>query len=157
MPAYGAGHGLLSFCFIDPFSAALDFDVIRSLARSYKMDFLVLLMLGVDVRQNLRRYLEDPDDTRIGALIDRPGWREEWRALGRPRAHFLRFLLEQFDAAMVRLGYRSAPPEEAHPIRIAGKGVFLYSLVFYSRSSLGQKFWKATRQGTTEQLGLLDF
>lgn len=74
----------------------------------------------------------------------------------RPRAHFLRFILEQFDAAMVRLGYRSASPEESHAIRIAGKGVFLYSLVFYSRSLLGQKFWKATRQGTTEQLRLLD-
>lgn len=156
MPTYGPGSGLLSFCFIDPFSAALDFEVIRSLARGYRMDFLVLLMLGVDVRQNLRRYLDDPDDTRIAALIDRPGWREEWRALERPRAHFLRFILERFDDAMVRLGYRSASPDEAHAIRVAGKGVFLYSLVFYSRSPLGQKFWKAARRGTTEQLRFLD-
>ena len=46
MPQYDRGKGLLSFCFIDPFSAALDFDVIRALGSRYKMDFLILLMLG---------------------------------------------------------------------------------------------------------------
>jgi len=29
MPAYGPGRGLLSFCFVDPFTAGLDFEVIR--------------------------------------------------------------------------------------------------------------------------------
>jgi hypothetical protein len=82
MPAYGPENGLLSFCFIDPFSAALDFGLIRELGGRYRMDFLILLMLGRDVRTNFRRYLDDPDDTRIGSLIDDPNWREEWRSRG---------------------------------------------------------------------------
>ena len=59
MPAFGPGNGLLSFCFIDPFSAALNFEVIRALGSRYKMDFLILLMLGRDVRMNFRRYFEE--------------------------------------------------------------------------------------------------
>ncbi len=156
MPTFGPGRGLLSFCFLDPFSAALDFDVIRSLGSRYKMDFLILLMLGRDVRTNFQKYLDNPLDERIAGLIDDPNWRDEWRAMGRPPKFVVRFILERFDAAMTRLGYEAARPSESHPIRIAGKGVFLYSLVFYSRNPLGKKFWEATRQGADPQgsLGL---
>ncbi len=152
MPAYGAGRGLLSFCFVDPFSAELDFDVIRTLGTRYRMDFLVLLMLGVDVRQNFRRYLDDVEDTRIGRLVDDPNWREEWRATGSREP--VRFLLRKFDQAMTRLGYQALRPDDAHPIRILGKNVLLYFLVLYSKDELGQKFWHATRLGADPQLGL---
>ena len=57
MPAFGPGSGLLSFCFIDPFSAALNFEVIRALGSRYKMDFLILLMLGRDVPHELQALL----------------------------------------------------------------------------------------------------
>lgn len=46
------------------------------------MDFLVLLMLGRDVRTNFRRYLEDEKNTRIAKLIDDEDWRDEWTARG---------------------------------------------------------------------------
>jgi len=154
MPRFSADHGLLSFCFVDPFSAALDFDVIRELATRYKMDFLVLLMLGMDVRLNFKRYLEDPDDTRIGALIGDPQWRDEWNGRGLTRKDLVRFVLEKFNASMTQLGYAPSRPADSHPIRVMGKGVFLYSLVLYSKNPLGQKFWQATRAGTSPQLGL---
>lgn len=155
MPRFGPGNGLLSFCFIDPFSAALDFEVIRHLGSRYMMDFLILLMLGRDVRTNFRRYLEDPSDTRIASLIDDPNWREEWRSRGLRRRDLIRFLLHKFDASMTRLGYKAARPDEAHPIRVMGKNVFLYSLVLYSKSDLGRQFWEATRKGMDPQ-GRLD-
>lgn len=153
MPSYGPGNGLLSFCFVDPFSAALDFDVIRELSR-YRMDFLILLMLGRDLRTNFRRYYEDPSDTRIGSLIDDPNWRGEWQERDLGRGDVVPFLLEKFNAAMTRIGYHPGRPSEAHPIRVAGKRVFLYSLVFYSKSDLGRQFWEATRRGLTNQLTL---
>lgn len=152
MPRYGPGTGLLSFCFIDPFSAALDFEVIRTLGGRYKMDFLILLMLGRDVRTNFRQYLEDPNDTRIASLIDDPNWREEWKERGQGRRHLVRFLLEKFDAAMTRLGYRAARPGESHAVRVMGKNVFLYSLVFYSKNELGKQFWQATRRVADPQI-----
>ncbi len=154
MPEFRTGHGLLSFCFIDPFSAALDFEVIRTLGSRYKMDFLILLMLGRDVRTNFRQYLEDPADTRIASLIDDPDWREEWRERGLPSRDLVRFLLGKFDAAMTRLGYKAGRPSDAHPVRVMGKNVFLYSLVFYSKSDLGKQFWDATRKGADPQIKL---
>ena len=154
MPDFGPGHGLLSFCFIDPFSAELDFDVIRTLGTRYRMDFLILLMLGRDIRTNFRRYLDDPSDTRVARLVDDPLWREEWLAERRRPAELLPFLHRKFDLAMTRLGYRPSPPSEIHPIRVEGKNVFLYSLVFYSKHPLGPKLWKAAREAIAPQYGL---
>ncbi|MDE2772193.1 MAG: three-Cys-motif partner protein TcmP [Gemmatimonadota bacterium] len=154
MPRYSPTHKLLSFCFIDPFSARLDFDLIRTLGTRYQMDFLIVLMLGRDVRTNFRQYLSDPSDTRIASLIDDPRWREEWTAKGHGSHRLIRFILEKFDEAMTRIGYRAARPDDAHPIRVVGRNVFLYSLVFYSKSPLGQKFWHVTRRGADPQIPL---
>jgi len=149
MPSFRPGNGLLSVCFIDPFSAALDFEVIRLLGTRYRMDFLILLMLGRDVRTNFRRYLEDPYDSRIASLIDDPNWRDEWRGLGLRNRDLVRFLLRKFDTAMTRLGYEAARPGDAHPVRIMGKNVFLYSLVLYSSGPRNQE--RAVPLGAAEQ------
>ena len=154
MPTVRPGQGLLSFCFVDPFSAEFDFKIIRTLGSKFRMDFLILLMLGRDIRTNFKRYYEDPNDTRIAALIDDPDWRAKWAREERPQRYLIRFLLESFDAAMTTLGYHTARPADAHSVRISGKGVFLYSLVFYSKHKLGRQFWKTTRSGTTLQTSL---
>lgn len=154
MPSFGRDRTLLSFCFADPFSAELDFNVIRQLGSRYRMDFLVLLMLGRDVRTNFKRYLENEEDERIGRLIDDPGWRDEWRERQLPDRDLVAFIIEKFDQAMVGLGYKEIGREDAHPIRIPGKNVFLYSLVFYSKSDLGRGFFKAARSGISPQFDL---
>lgn len=147
MPRYDKNRGLLSFCFVDPFSAALDFEVIRALGSRYKMDFLVLLMLGRDVRTNFKRYFLDPSDTRIARLIDDPHWRDEWMSLGRPN-RIVKYVCEKFHAAMARLGYQSGDP---HPV-YNGKNALLYFLVFYSKNPLGLRFWAEARKGISAQL-----
>lgn len=154
MPDFGPGQGLLSFCFIDPFSAELDFDVIRTLGSRYRMDFLILLMLGRDIRTNFRRYLEDPSDTRVARLVDDPQWREEWLAEPRRPDDLLPYLHRKFDQAMTKLGYPPTPPAASHSVRVEGKNVFLYSLVFYSKDPLGQRLWKAARKAIDLQYGL---
>lgn len=150
LPRFSTTNGLISFCFVDPFAANLRFSTIRELSR-FKMDFLILLMLGRDVRTNFRRYYEDPEDTRIAKLIDCPNWREEFRASGET---VVRFLLRKFDEAMTRLGYKSSRDDLVHQVKIARKNVFLYSLVCYSRHELGQTFWRDTLRRTDPQLGL---
>jgi hypothetical protein len=140
---------LLSFCFVDPFDLRLRFDTIRELGQ-LKMDFLVLLMLGVDGRRNFQQYLDDSTSTRIGDLIDCPGWRTEYQPHVRP----IRFLLSKFDEAMQRIGYLSAT-DDLHPVRIAGMGVLQYVLAFYSKSELGQRFWRDTRSTLAPQLSFL--
>lgn len=156
MPAFSPDKGLLSFCFVDPFTAELDFEVIRALGGRFRMDFLILLMLGNDIRRNFRTYFDDPDDRRIGALIDDANWRDEWRRRDLRHGDLIRFMLEKFDAAMTRIGYRSGRPAESHPVRIPGKNVFQYSLVFYSKHDLGRRLWLAARKSLKPQqeLGL---
>ena len=154
LPSFSRERGLLSYCFVDPFAADLKFSTIRELG-SLKMDFLILLMLGLDARVNFRAYLQDPTNTRIAELIDAPNWREEWHresALGRPSV--IRFIMRKFDEAMVRIGYRSAPTEDALPVKVHNKGVLIYQLVFYSKHPLGQAFWDKTRSGIRRQMEL---
>lgn len=149
LPRFDAARkeGMIVLCFVDPFRIDLDFDVIRRLSR-YKIDFLVMLPLGYDVRRNVRRYLEGEGEARLGAMIDAPGWREQWRASRQPDRHFIRFVMEMFDQAMERLGYRRRELRDTVSIKVTGKGVYLYSLAFYSRNELGEQFWKTTVTST---------
>jgi three-Cys-motif partner protein len=154
LPAFSSSKGLLSYCFVDPFAANLKFETLRSLGQ-LRMDFLILLMLGLDARLNFKTYLEDERDTRIAELVDSPNWRDEWRReskAGRPNV--VHFLMGKFDVAMTRIGYRSAPPDHALSVKVRNKGVLIYQLVFYSKNELGQKFWKQTRTGIKPQLDL---
>jgi three-Cys-motif partner protein len=152
MPRYDPmrGEGMLALCFVDPFRVDLDFDVIRQLSR-YKIDFLVMLPLGYDVRRNLRRYLEDEGEDKLGALIDAPDWREQWRTAKRPDRQFIRFVMEKFDEAMERLDFRRREMKDTISVKVTGMGVYLYSLALYTRHELGEQFWKTTIAGTEPQ------
>ncbi len=151
LPSYGPGRGLLSFCFIDPFSTDFKFDVIRQLG-DLRMDFLILLMLGWDARVNFTRYYEDTQSTRIADLIDCPNWRAEWKSQG--STDVVGFLLRKFNEAMVRVGYLPAPESALHRVTASGKNVFQYVLAFFSKHQLGQDFWKETLAGNSDQMGL---
>ncbi|MGQ0562559.1 MAG: three-Cys-motif partner protein TcmP [Gemmatimonadota bacterium] len=148
------GDGLLGLCFVDPFRVDLNFDVIRRLSR-FRIDFLIMLPFGFDVRRNLQRYLDAREDDRLGALIDAPNWREEWRQRRESDRHFVRFALGKFDQAMARLDFRRREMRETVSVRIKGMGVYLYSLALYTRHELGAQFWRTTIAGTSSgQLGL---
>lgn len=150
LPRFSKDRGLISFCFVDPFAADVKFSTIRALAE-YKMDFLILLMLGRDARTNFSKYFEDTSNTRIAELIDCPDWRAEFR---QSRLSVVRFLLKKFDDAMTAIGYYPSRDDLVHQVKIARKNVFLYSLVLYSRHKLGQDFWRETLERTSPQLGL---
>jgi three-Cys-motif partner protein len=150
LPKFDREHGLLSFCFVDPFAADLRFETLRALS-VYKMDFLILLMLGLDARLNFRQYLENEADNRIAELIGDRDWRDDYRAS--KDQDVVRYILRRFNDAMVSLGYQSSHLEDSFPVRIPKKDVLLYSLVYYSKHPLGASFWKAARSGVNPQLG----
>jgi three-Cys-motif partner protein len=150
LPKFSRDQGLLSFCFVDPFAADLQFDTLRALS-AYRMDLLILLMLGLDARLNFKQYLEDENDNRIALLIDDPEWRADYRE--RADRDVVRYILQRFNEAMVSLGYQSSDLEDSYPVRIPTKEVLLYSLVYYSKHPLGASFWKAARSGVDPQLG----
>jgi len=152
LPAFTKSNGLLSFCFVDPFDLQFRFETIRALSH-LRMDFLVLLMLGVDARRNFSTYMNDISSTRIDDLIDCRTWREEFASRhAEKRTNRILFLLGKFDQAMQRVGYLSAAGD-AHWVKIDGMGVMQYVLAFYSKDPVGQKFWRQTRASLSPQLG----
>ena len=153
LPPFDKVRGLLSFCFVDPFAANLKFETIAALG-TYRMDFLILLALGVDARRNFQQYYEDQSDTRIADLIACPAWRTEWKSWQAKDRNLVRFLLTKFDQAMTKIGYRPAQPTHQHPVKVGGRGPMQYILVFYSKNALGQTFWETTLETLDPQLGL---
>jgi hypothetical protein len=97
---------------------------------------------------------EDESDTRIAKLIDYPAWRDDWHSRGLRSKDLIPFLIDKFDGAMVRLGYLGETPEERKPVRVHGKGVLLYHLLFYSRDPLGKKLFQAAKTATDPQMKL---
>jgi three-Cys-motif partner protein len=151
LPRFSRVKRLLSFCFVDPFAANLKFATIRELA-AFRMDFLLLLMIGRDARANFRLYFQNEDSTRIAELIDCADWRAQYRKA--EDKNIVRFVLGKFDEAMQRIGYRGASGSDYHSVNVTGKGVMQYILVLYSKHELGQKYWGAALSGTSPQLGL---
>lgn len=142
--------GLLGLCFVDPYKGDFDFDVIRKLSR-FKIDFLMMLPFGHDIRRNRARYLEDRENQRIGRLIGNRSWREKFQKAGGTEKQLIPFLFDELDDRMAELRYGRRDLGEIVNVKVSGMGVYLYSLVFYSGHPLGSRFWKATVKGTTEQ------
>ena len=57
IPRFSRSEGVFSFSFVDPFSLNLKFNTIATLGRTFKMDFLILLALGMDANRNFRSYV----------------------------------------------------------------------------------------------------
>jgi three-Cys-motif partner protein len=156
LPPFSRTRGLLSYCFVDPFAADLKFETIKFLGK-LRMDFLILLMLGLDARVNFRTYLMDQTSTRIADLVDCPQWRDDWRRESKfGRQNVIHFLMKKFDEAMTRIGYQSARLDDSLAVRVPKKNVLIYQLVFYSKHDLGRAFWNETRSGIASQLPLFD-
>jgi three-Cys-motif partner protein len=99
LPPYSKNSGMLSFCFVDPFSLNLHFNTIRKLG-ALKMDFLILLALYMDANRNYRSYMEKEND-KIDLFMDNTNWRTEQVE---SNESFVRFLAEHYKRNMQALG-----------------------------------------------------
>lgn len=143
----------LSFCFLDPYRMAnLRFQTVESLA-SRRMDFLVLIPSGMDSNRNVRTYAK-AGHTLVEAFCGAADWRNRWDDDLKRGHTFETFIVEEFGRSMTRLGYRSGGLERAHPIRSDDKNQLLYRLAFYSKSELGDKFWREAQKYSTPQRSL---
>jgi three-Cys-motif partner protein len=137
--------GLLTFCFIDPFGFQIHFSTLHRLS-FLKIDFLVLVpdqMAGARDRTLLR-----PEDRRIERFLDDPSWREKWTEAKKHRQLFRDFLLNQFTKRMVSMNFLAG---EAHRVKVAGGGAFLYRLAYFSKSPRGIAFWDNARRNAPDQ------
>lgn len=150
MPPFGPDNKVLGFCFADPFRLQdLQFSTIRALAARY-MDFLIHIPAGETLR-NEAIYL-DPSCRIVDNFLGKEEWRELWRAQ-RGGMRFDLFVSNLSCDQMGSLGYRGKV-EECVMVRSTEKNLPLYRLGFFSRSELGERFWKQTKKYSKDQLDL---
>ncbi len=147
LPRFSRESGMLSFCFVDPYSLNLHFETIKKLG-NLKMDFLILLALHMDANRNYKSYLEKEND-KIDLFIADTGWRT---AKVESNESFVRFLAEHFKKNMQELGYKVTGTFQQ--IRSDAKNLPLYYLAFFSKHNLGNTFWKEVQKYSNPQQSL---
>jgi len=141
----------LAFCFADPFGTNIRLSTIRVLAAARRMDFLILLALGMDANRNKEIYRSE-ESTRLDDFLGDPAWRERWAAEEKLGGRFQRFLAREYAEAMRSLGYLETALDEMHPVKDRGR--LLYHLAFFSKAERAKKFWNEVRKYSDEQTGL---
>jgi three-Cys-motif partner protein len=155
MPTPGRGRKVLGLCFSDPYSLSnFKFETIRAL-RSRFLDHLVLIPTSMDATRNLASYLKQ-DNRTVDDFLGNPGWRDRWPAAERRAMPFEAFLTNELAESMGALDYLYPGIEQTEQIRSTPQNLPLYRLALFSRSKLGNKFWKQARKYSTPQRGLFD-
>lgn len=151
IPKFGKGNTLLPFCFVDPFSLNLNFNTINALGQNL-MDFLILQALHMDANRNFETYLNE-ENCKIENYLGVKNWRKEFENEGVIyRKDFVKFLADEFQKQMVRLGYQDT--KHMHQIRSNEKNLPLYYLAFYSKDPRGVDFFKKVQKRIKPQLTL---
>ena len=149
IPAFSPEHGVLTFCFVDPFDISIKFSTVRRLS-SYYIDFLILLALHVDANRNVEHYLES-GNLKVDEFLDLPDWRERWKVAKSQGGRFPRFLAEQYSGQMETLGYLRQPWERMKQVRSVGKNLPLYRLALFSRDKVAYQFWGDVLKYSSDQ------
>ncbi len=144
---------VLSFCFVDPFGINIDFETIKKLSKSIKMDFLILLAISMDANRNRDYYTSEKSD-KLDRFFGGREWRVEFQKT-KPRGNkFRRFIMTEYIKKMKSIGYIDMKPSEI-TYRVTAKGnISLYHLAFFSEHPLGYKFWNEAKKYGTDQLDL---
>jgi three-Cys-motif partner protein len=152
MPAYGSSRRVLGFCFADPYRMQdLRFSTISALATRY-MDFLILIP-AMDPLRNEVNYL-DASNQVVDLFLGTTTWRTAWAEKG-GRIPFDLHVASSFNEQMRQIGYRFGGIHEGVLVRSTEKNLRLYRLGFFSRSELGQRFWREAKRYSDPQLYLL--
>jgi three-Cys-motif partner protein len=150
IPLHSRESRVLTFCFVDPFNIKnLKFETIKQLAGGNRsIDFLVLIPSGMDAQRNTRH-----ENTLYAEFLDNPSWRDQWRSEEQHRRGFGSFFVDQFGAAMMRLGFRWEGIPSTRIIKNE-KNSPIYHLAFFSRAPIAGRFWDDCNRYTRAQTKL---
>lgn len=152
IPPARSGFKVLAFCFVDPFALEnLAFGTIDQLSSRF-IDFLVLIPTGMDAVRNLSRYI-NPSNMTIDRFLGLPTWRDKWHIAEKNGENLGVFLTNCFGERMIGLGYKYSGIDKTQQVRSTDKNLPLYRLAFFSRSDLGEKFWREARKYSNDQMG----
>jgi three-Cys-motif partner protein len=133
------GDSTLTFCFIDPYALDVHFETIKKLAENRKMDFMINIMLGLDVKLNWRAYLADSSLT-IANFLGSQDWRNGLGKNITPPSLSL-YVGEKFSAQMASLGYLHTNPSKDFLPFENSKSRIIYYIGFFSKGRIAFKFW----------------
>jgi three-Cys-motif partner protein len=150
LPTQGS---VLSFCFADPYDLSFDFSIVERLAAGNRMDFLILLAAQMDGQRNEANYV-NPASTKVERLLGDPQWRVKWREAKQHGTGFQQFLMQQYRAAMERIGYQRLMDGDVYRVRTESGQVPLYYLLFFSKNERGYHFWRQTMKYSETQASL---
>ncbi|MGH9776281.1 MAG: three-Cys-motif partner protein TcmP [Candidatus Acidiferrales bacterium] len=142
-------HGVLSFCFADPFDLSIKFSTVERLA-SRRVDFLFVLMLHVDANRNAHHYAR-PEIRKIDEFLGFSDWRKQWQQDEAKGIEFPRFLAERFNHQMEGIGYLPVPFHQMKQIRSDVKNLPLYHLALFSKHGRAFDFWNQVLKYGTDQ------
>lgn len=149
LPAYLKISNPLFFAFIDPFSLNLHFDTIKKLA-AHQVDILVLHALQMDGIRNMGHYIKE-NNPKLDLFLGNSGWRTRISENQVAKSKFVKFLSDEFDESIRKLGYKAATIKE----RITNsQGSGIYYLSFYSKHDRGLEFFEKVRKGNNDQFEL---
>ena len=146
--------GALTLAFVDPPGLDIDFETIRRLGSSRRVDFLVLFADGMDLIRNRERYDANPDSKLDRMLGPDSGWREQLGSLADHSGEELRPVFADIYKRQIarHLGYEGFREKV-----MDGPHGALYRLIYASRHERGLEFWdkitKRDRGGQSELFG----
>lgn len=136
-------HGL-SLAFIDPTGIDIHFETVKILTASRKVDLLMNIQFGMDIKRNFKYYLKVKDGSPLDHFL---GGSVDWSSLKNPDD-----AIELYKNRIHGLGYSTVKYKDI-VVRNIQRKVPMYFLFFASKNSTGTNFWnKITKKDESGQL-----
>jgi len=154
VPRFTKSYKGLTFCFVDPYkSSDIHFSTIEELAYNLYIDFLLLIPSFMDINRNEHNYTR-MNDRSLDIFLGTDSWRSEWnKNRNKSNMKFGNFITLQFCKRMKSLDFIYESENDLELVKMeTGRNLPLYHLAFFSKNTLGIRFWRETIRNTNEQL-----
>lgn len=134
----------LALAFIDPTGIDTHFDTIKRLTSDRRVDLLMNISFGTDIKRAFKIYKAQEDHSKLGLFL---GGSVDWKKINTPQD-----ALQLYRERIAQLGYSTVKYKD---ITVKNtKNVPLYFLLFASKHKRGLDFWKKIT--TKDDLGQLE-
>ncbi len=123
----------LSLAFIDPTGIDVHFETVKTLTANRRVDILMNIQLGMDIKRNFVRYKKEGDSSDLGLFL---GGDVPWEKI-----HTAREAVNFYKQRIRGLGYSTVEFKDI-TVRTHKTNVPMYFLFFASKNPRGLDFWK---------------
>lgn len=123
----------LALAFIDPTGIDVHFNTIKKLTANRRMDLLINIQFGMDIKRNFARYKKQGDDSDLGLFL---GGNVDWNHLKTPRD-----AIALYRNRIKQLGYSTVEFKDV-TVHNVQRNVPMYFLFFAAKHPRGLDFWK---------------